>query len=192
MGVGTRVDWPGSAMTARGNEGVAGLITITENAIGYVEYGFAQRLGLKMAVLENRDSAFIPPSLAAGQQAIASVGGDATADLVQLTADPGGAGSYPLVTFTWTLVNERYADQRKGAAVRAFVGWGLSAGQDLSEGLGYVRLPEALAAMSQASARRDAMTVDLPQAARRRGAGHRPPGRGRGRLGHHGGQARGR
>ena len=43
LGVGTQVDWPGSAMTARGNEGVAGLIKISQNSIGYVEYGFAQR-----------------------------------------------------------------------------------------------------------------------------------------------------
>ena len=73
MGSATQVDWPGSAMTARGNEGVAGLIKISQYSIGYVEYGFAQRLGLKMAVLENRDGAFVAPGLAAGQQAIASV-----------------------------------------------------------------------------------------------------------------------
>ncbi len=40
-GVGKVVQWPANTMTARGNEGVAGRIKISEGAIGYVEYGFA-------------------------------------------------------------------------------------------------------------------------------------------------------
>ena len=44
-GVG-HVGLAGRAMLARGNEGVAGRIKISEGAIGYVEYGFAKRLGL--------------------------------------------------------------------------------------------------------------------------------------------------
>jgi ABC-type phosphate transport system substrate-binding protein len=49
-------------MLVRGNEGVAGRIKISEGAIGYVEYGFAQRLGLPMAALQNRAGQFIAPA----------------------------------------------------------------------------------------------------------------------------------
>jgi phosphate transport system substrate-binding protein len=48
------VDWPGSAMLANGNEGMAGQIRRTPGAIGYVEFGTASRAGLSMAALENR------------------------------------------------------------------------------------------------------------------------------------------
>jgi len=50
-GVGKLIDWPGGAMVARGNEGVAQRVKITEGAIGYVEAGFAQRLHLSLAWL---------------------------------------------------------------------------------------------------------------------------------------------
>src|SRR5262249_50824473 len=52
-GAGNLVDWRG-AMTARGNEGVAGRIKVSANSIGYVEYHFAKRLGLQMAHLQNK------------------------------------------------------------------------------------------------------------------------------------------
>ena len=42
LGVGKLVAWRG-AMLARGNEGVAHLIKISDGVIGYVEYGFAAR-----------------------------------------------------------------------------------------------------------------------------------------------------
>jgi phosphate transport system substrate-binding protein len=53
-GVGTWIEWPGSVMLARGNEGVAARIKISEGSIGYVEYGFATRLGLPMAPRASR------------------------------------------------------------------------------------------------------------------------------------------
>ncbi len=57
-GVGNIVVWPPGAMLARGNEGVASRIKISNGAIGYVEYGFARRLGLPVALLENKSGEF--------------------------------------------------------------------------------------------------------------------------------------
>ena len=53
-GVGRVIAWPGNSMVAPGNEGVAGRIKHSKGAIGYVEYGMAQRAGLTMAWLENK------------------------------------------------------------------------------------------------------------------------------------------
>ena len=61
-GVGTLLSWPGNTMRARGNEGVAGRIKVSEGSIGYVEYHFAKRLGLPVAQLQNRAGRFIAPS----------------------------------------------------------------------------------------------------------------------------------
>jgi phosphate transport system substrate-binding protein len=150
-GVATRVDWPGVAMTARGNEGVAARIKISDYSVGYVEDGFAKRLGLKMAVLENRAGAFVGPGLAAGQAALASEAGQSGDDLVQLISDPVSSASYPVVTLSWALVNQRYADPRKAAALKSFLGWGLSEGQASLEPLGYIRLSDTLASAAQAA-----------------------------------------
>jgi ABC-type phosphate transport system substrate-binding protein len=48
MGVGKLIDWPAGILLAPGNEGVAARIRLSEGSIGYVEYWFAQRLGLRM------------------------------------------------------------------------------------------------------------------------------------------------
>src|SRR5215510_13615123 len=50
-GVGTSLNWPGNTMRACGHEGVAGRIKVSGGSIGYVEYHFAKRLGLRMAWL---------------------------------------------------------------------------------------------------------------------------------------------
>src|SRR5262249_8445565 len=55
FGPATLVDWPGNAMRAKGNEGVAGLIGNSEGAVGYVGYEFARKLGLNNAALENKE-----------------------------------------------------------------------------------------------------------------------------------------
>jgi phosphate transport system substrate-binding protein len=54
MGVGKLVDWRKGTMLAPGNEGVAWRIKISEGSIGYVEFWFAQRLGLRMAAVQNK------------------------------------------------------------------------------------------------------------------------------------------
>ena len=56
LGVGKLIAWPNKTMLATGNEGVAARIKISEGAIGYVEYGFAKRLGLPMAALQKARS----------------------------------------------------------------------------------------------------------------------------------------
>ncbi len=58
-------------MLARGNEGVASRIKISYGSIGYVEYGFAKRLGLPMAELQNKAGKFVAPDEASGQSALA-------------------------------------------------------------------------------------------------------------------------
>jgi phosphate transport system substrate-binding protein len=145
-GAGTWVDWPASAMLARGNEGVAARIKISEGAIGYVEYGFAKRLGLPMAVLENKAGKFVAPDEASGQSALAeSVTHDGIRPFV---TDPTEPGSYPVVTYSWLLLYKDY-EPAKRVALKEFVAWGLTTGQGLGPALGYIPLPESAVASGQ-------------------------------------------
>jgi len=150
-GVGTVVDWGGTAMLARGNEGVAARIKVSRDSIGYVEYHFARRLGLPMAQLQNRAGRFIEPGEQSGQAALASTVRDMPDNLRLFLPDPEGDTSYPIVTYTWLLLHDRYADRDKGAALKKFVGWGLTEGQRYSRDLGYIPLPAEVAALSLAA-----------------------------------------
>lgn len=146
LSAGKVIAWPGAVMQARGNEGVAGRIRISDWSIGYVEYGFAKRLGLPMATLRNAEGQYVMPTDDSGTQALnagtAKNGGD---PLVSIP-NPPGAASYPIVTYSWLLLHQNYADAAHANAVRDFVRYGLGEGQAAGSALGYIALPEAVAA----------------------------------------------
>lgn len=139
--VGTVVGWPGRAMRVAYNEGVAQRIRIGQGAIGYVGYEFASRLGLGMAALQNQAGNFVAPSAVSGQAALAGNADDMPDNLRLFIADPKGDDAYPIVTYSWLMLYERYADQAVGDAVRNFVVWSLTDGQPLAEEIGYIPLP---------------------------------------------------
>jgi phosphate transport system substrate-binding protein len=150
IGVGKQIDWPGGAMVSKGNEGVAQRIKITQNSIGYVEYGFAKRLGLPMARLQNKAGAFVTPSAQSGQVALAAGSESAPQDLRLYIPDPDGAESYPVVTYTWLLVYGDYPEAAKSHALREALRWGLDNGQQIAEEMGYIPLPENIRQRTQA------------------------------------------
>jgi phosphate transport system substrate-binding protein len=142
MSVGKIIDWPAGILVASGNEGVAARIKMSEGSIGYVEYWFAQRLGLRMAALQNKAGAYITPTEHSGELALSGRVAQVK-ELAASVADPAGAGAYPITTYSWMFLYGHYADQAKGAAVRDFALWGLSqAGQNYGAQLGYLPLSD--------------------------------------------------
>lgn len=150
-GTGKTVDWPGVSMTARGNEGVAGRIQRSWGSLGYVEYGFAKRLGLPMVHLQNKAGAFVGPNMNSGQAALAVNVGQIPSNLRVFLPDPEGQDSYPIVTFTWLLLHDQYPDPAKGAALKGFVNWALTDGQRYSNEEGYIPLPDGVATLARAA-----------------------------------------
>ena len=143
-GVGKLIDWPGNAMTASGNAGVAQKIKITANSIGYIEYGFAKRLGLPMAALENKSGEFVLPSAQSGQMALARNMPRIEDSLRIFLPDPIGPSVYPIVTYTWLLTYKYYDNKETAQAIRDWVSWALDDGQVIAENMGYIPLPTAM------------------------------------------------
>jgi len=141
-GAATLVNWPGRAMRAKGNEGVAGLVQQSVGSIGYMGLGFAQRLGLKIAVIENKAGNYIVPSL---ESALRSMSSAVLPENLRLfMPDPDGPDSYPIVTLTWVLLYDKYDDPKKAEALRDLFNWCLNAGQAYSLELGYLPLPAGI------------------------------------------------
>ncbi|WP_395664357.1 phosphate ABC transporter substrate-binding protein PstS [Methylocella sp.] len=148
VGSGATVQWPNQSnfVGAPRNDGVAATVMQTPGAIGYVEYGFAKMAKLPMAKLQNASGAFVGPGPAAGQAALASADFSGP-DLRVWVLDPKGADSYPIVTFTWMLFfREHGGDAKIPAALRDFVTWAAKDGQAMADELGYIPLPEKVAA----------------------------------------------
>lgn len=147
-GVGKLVDWPGAAMAVSGNAGVAARVKITDGAVGYMEYEFAERLGLPIARLQNRAGTTVDASPAAGRAALASAA-EIPADLRVFVPDPAGADAWPITGYSWVLLYQRYPDPAKAEAVKALFGWALDEGQTVARDLGYVPLPAAMVARAR-------------------------------------------
>jgi phosphate transport system substrate-binding protein len=145
-GPATLVNWPGNAMRASGNEGVAGRINQSIGSIGYVSYEFARKLKLKIAALENRSGHFVIPTGQNSEAALASA--DLPENLRLFMPDPPGPEAYPIVTFSWILLYPSYEDAKKAKAVRDLFRWCLSDGQNYASQLGYVKLPPSITARS--------------------------------------------
>ena len=138
-------------MTVLGSEGVASRVPITEHSVGYIEYGFARRLGLKTPLLQNRDGAFVGPAPAAGAAALSIVAANMPPDGRQLISDPAGTAAYPIVTYSWLLLLENDQSADLADALRAFVGYGLSQnGQAQAAEIGYAPLPSAVVERAEA------------------------------------------
>jgi len=153
FGTATLVNWPGNAMRANGNEGVAGLVQKSQGSIGYVGYEFANRLGLDMAALENKEGRFTQPSQQSCEEGLALA--ELPENLRMFVPDPSGADSYPIVTFSWALLRKGYKDPT-ATSLRDLFRWCLQDGQRYASQLGYVPLPapvveKALAAVNSIS-----------------------------------------
>jgi len=144
-GVGKAIDWPGNSMSARGNEGVAARIKLSEGSIGYVEYGYAKRARLSMAWLQNHAGQMIAPSLESGRMTLVNTEKDMPENLRMFMPDPQGVDSYPIVTYSWLILHKQYPDNgNKRNQLKEFVNWGLTTGQDYSNELGYIKLSSSI------------------------------------------------
>jgi len=158
IGEGRSVEWPttGNFIGARGNEGVTAQIQQNQGSIGYVEYGFAKTNNLTYAALQNQAGNFVSPTPETGAATLAAV--ELPDDMRAFIADPEGADSYPLVTYTWMLVYEKYDDPNRAIGMEAMIEYGLNEGQDQADPLGYIPLPENV--RQQVAEAADAITPD--------------------------------
>jgi phosphate transport system substrate-binding protein len=143
FGPATVVNWPGNAMRAKGNEGVAGLIEKSTGSIGYVGYEFARRIGLSFASLENKESNYVRPSEQSCAKALATA--EMPENLRAFVPDPAGSDSYPIVTFSWILLRKTYTNPQTADAIYQLFQWSLEDGQRFAADLGYVALPSEVA-----------------------------------------------
>lgn len=127
---------------------MAAKIKYAKGSIGYVEYGVAKGTGLAMAVLENRMGHYVKPGDTSGTAALENTSDRMPANLRLFIPYPSGRNSYPIITFTWMLVYQSYADPVKTEGVKRFFHWGLPEGQKFAPEYGYAPLPQRVAALA--------------------------------------------
>lgn len=140
VGSGTSPNWP-VGLGAPRNDGVAGLVKQTPNAIGYVELVYAVQNNIPFGKVQNAAGKFIKADLGSVTMAAASMKEMPDDFRVSITNAPG-AGAYPVSSFTWLLIPAQIPDAAKRTAIKGFLAWMLADGQNYNEGLTYAKLPK--------------------------------------------------
>jgi len=135
VGEGKSVKWP-VGVGGKGNEGVAGVISNTPGAIGYVNQSFVKGK-IKAAALQNKAGKYVLPTLAGGAAALNNITLDA--DLAGEDPNPAGANSYPISTLTWILAYQK-GNGLKAGKIREAMLYLLGPAQNQADELGYVPL----------------------------------------------------
>jgi phosphate transport system substrate-binding protein len=148
VGTNTSVNWP-VGLGGKGNEGVAGLLKQTPNSIGYVELIYAIQNNLSYGSVKNAAGDFVKASLAGVSAAAAGAAKSMPDDFrVSITNAPG-KGAYPISSFTWLLIPAQIQDAAKKSAIKDFLGWMLTSGQQDCEPLAYAKLPGEVVAKEE-------------------------------------------
>ncbi len=138
---GTSVNWP-VGLGGKGNEGVTGLIKQTPNSIGYVELIYAAQNKVPYGAVKNSAGTFVSADLASVTEAAVGAVKTMPEDFrVSITNAPGKT-AYPISSFTWLLIPEKFKDAGKRDALKKFLTWAITDGQGSAENLSYAKLPK--------------------------------------------------
>jgi phosphate transport system substrate-binding protein len=145
VGAGTTVEWP-TGIGAEKSPGVAAGVQQTPGAIGYVELIYARGNKLPSAKIITLAGAFVEPTLESTSAAAAGALDSIPDDLrVSITDPRTGADAYPIAGFSWVLLHsEQMTDTNKAQALTDFIYWALTQGTELTIGLNYAPLPDAV------------------------------------------------
>jgi phosphate transport system substrate-binding protein len=135
----------------RGNDGVAGYVKNTPNAIGYLELVYAHKEALPIALVKNRAGRWMHPDLDSLERAARSAieRRPIPDDLRISIVDSEDEDAYPIAALSFIVLPRDAKERTKAEALRSFVWWGLHDGQRYAAALDYAPLPSELVARAE-------------------------------------------
>jgi len=153
VGSGKDVPWP-TGTGAKGNAGVAGAISQSTGAVGYVEQAYALQHNFTYADVKNKAGNYVEPTLASTSAAAEGI--EVPANLGFAIKNPSGAQAYPITSQTFIVVNKDLCKagipggESAAKGVKAFLEYGLgTSGQSVLAQADYAALPASILAKSK-------------------------------------------
>ena len=126
IGTSTQPAFP-AGQGAKGSSGVAGLISRTSGAIGYVDVAYAIKNHIRFAAVKNAAGKFLFPSLRRIEAAAAAFTKVPANNELHIVNPPKSAPlAYPISTYTYVIVHKKSAH---AAELRKMIFWCLTQGQ---------------------------------------------------------------
>jgi phosphate transport system substrate-binding protein len=126
IGTSTQPAFP-AGQGAKGSSGVAGLISRTNGAIGYVDVAYAIKNHIKFAAVRNKAGKFLYPSLRRIEAAATAFTTVPTNNELHIVNPPKSASfAYPVSTYTYVIVHKKSAHAPE---LRKLIFWALTQGQ---------------------------------------------------------------
>jgi phosphate transport system substrate-binding protein len=142
---GTSVKWP-TGLGAKGSEGVTGQVKQSPGTISYVELTYATQNKLPVAAIKNQAGNYVLPSTAGTTAAIDAFKNQLAKDPRTPIANPpaSAADAYPISTLTFLIIPKDGKDAQRRAALKQFIAYVVTDGQQAASGLNYAPLPDAV------------------------------------------------
>jgi phosphate transport system substrate-binding protein len=126
IGTSTQPAFP-AGQGAKGSSGVAGLISRTNGAIGYVDVAYAIKNHITFAAVRNKAGKFLYPSLRRIEAAALAFPKVPADNAISIVSPPKAAKlAYPISTYTFVIVRKQSAH---GSELRKMIFWALTQGQ---------------------------------------------------------------
>ena len=131
------------------NAGVMGQVRQIPGSIGYVELAYAKENKVPYASIKNAAGNFVEPSIQSVTAAAAGIAAKLppTTDFRVSIVNSPAPDAYPIASFTYLLVPEKWADAGKRDKFVSFLKWALSDGEKEVETLNYAPLPPNVVAI---------------------------------------------
>jgi phosphate transport system substrate-binding protein len=153
---GTTISWPAISgeLGATGNSGMLADLQSTPYSIAYIGVSYANKVasaGLGVAMLKNALGVYVLPTDATVSAAADSVVTITPPDERISMIFSKGANAYPIANYEYAIVNGTQSDPATAAALKSFLGWAITTGNDpkyLAQ-VHFIALPAAIQTLSQ-------------------------------------------
>ena len=144
-GQGLSVSWP-AGIGAEGTKGVVEFVKKYPGTIGYAELNYAKENKLPVAAIQNRAGTFVAPSAASTTAAIEASSDALSKDVRTPIFDPPASAkeAYPIAGLSFLILPKEGTDADARKAIKDFIQYAVTTGQDSAESLDFAKLPKSL------------------------------------------------
>jgi phosphate transport system substrate-binding protein len=151
VGVGTQPNFP-TGIGGKGSSGLAGVVSRTDGAIGYVDEAYSLKNGFKVAKIQNRAGKFQLPGLRGIKAAAATITRVPKSGELSIVDPPKSQKlAYPICTFTYVIAPLK---SNKAATLKQFISWAITGGQKYAAPLQFYPLPKLVVTADRAFVRK--------------------------------------